>query len=405
MTLAAQTRAVDALSTPYARALTRWATTFVRAEVVRAAANPRRYAAGTKQERKPTPGTLADLRRLLLMFGLQRGQDVAEGLGAQSLRGSRVAVPGVDGTWEPSPGADEEGRRVVWVALDRLTRELSRDADTYVGPGGRGAIGDRVAQALAFLRAGGRGQAIHMPELVVRAGGALGVRDGRHRLEALRQLGVSRVPVTVDAEDISDIRKRVGADAPARSMRGSLVDDALAGKPIKIDVIGQWVKAAATRALAIAEDTQERVREHVRRILGEGDRQSPRATVGEITRRIATEIKAGSPDEPEDTGGVFSWARAQTIARTELVQVENTARVVAYAETGVAEIEWLAYRDGRSGERHHERMQGVRVRVGETFTTPLGNSLRYPGDPMGPIGDTANCRCTVRPVRRARSAQ
>lgn len=268
--LAAQTRAVDALSTPYARALTRWATTFVRAEVVRAVAHPRRYAAGTKQERRPKPGTLADLRRLLLMFGLQRGQDVAAGLGA-------------------------------------------------------------------------------------------------------------------------------------RSLRGSLVDDALAGKPIKIDVIGQWVKAAAARALAIAEDTQERVREHVRRILGEGDRQSPRATVGEITRRIATEIKAGSPDEPEDTGGVFSWARAQTIARTELVQVENTARVVAYAETGVTEIEWLAYRDGRSGERHHERMQGVRVRVGETFTTPLGHSLRYPGDPLGPIGDTANCRCTVRPVRRARS--
>jgi hypothetical protein len=62
-----------------------------------------------------------------------------------------------------------------------------------------------------------------------------------------------------------------------------------------------------------------------------------------------------------------------------------------YEASGVEEIEWLAYRDGRSGDRHHERMHGKRVKLGEHFTLPSGARMLYPGDSDGPIGDLANC--------------
>jgi hypothetical protein len=81
-------------------------------------------------------------------------------------------------------------------------------------------------------------------------------------------------------------------------------------------------------------------------------------------------------------------------------RAENQGRLAAYEATGVEELEWIAYSDGRSGDRHHERLDGVRIRRGETWRTPLGNRLRLPGDPSGPVEDTANCRCTMRPVRR-----
>jgi hypothetical protein len=199
---------------------------------------------------------------------------------------------------------------------------------------------------------------------------------------------------------------RWGRDVSPALLGGQSVADAVAGKPVRVRVFQQWIEGRLALAQGIAASIQERIRESVRTIVAES--RADRATVGEVTRRIATQVHAVEPEDGPEQGRVyaFSFARAETIARTELSQVENTARAAEFDATGEPgdEYEWLAYTDGRSGDRHHERMHRVRIPAGGRFETPLGNSVRYPGDPLAPIEETANCRCTWRrvPGRRAR---
>jgi hypothetical protein len=200
-----------------------------------------------------------------------------------------------------------------------------------------------------------------------------------------------------------------GADAAngaagSRIIPGTLVRDVIAGKPVKIVWFERWVRETERRAARVSASTRERVRESVRTILADADAEDVRPTVAEIAHRIRTQIHAVEPakDPAKDRVYVFSAPHAELIARTELAQAENTGRMAGYEATGVEEIEWLAYVDGRSGDRHHERMNHVRAALGSTFVLPSGARLRYPGDPVGPIAETANCRCTVRPAKNTR---
>ncbi len=83
------------------------------------------------------------------------------------------------------------------------------------------------------------------------------------------------------------------------------------------------------------------------------------------------------------------------IARTEMAQAENTGIVEGYKASGVKRLVWLAYKDGRSGDREHDEMHRVETPVGVPFELPDGTRMRYPGDPAAPIKHTANCRCSV----------
>ena len=148
----------------------------------------------------------------------------------------------------------------------------------------------------------------------------------------------------------------------------------------------------------IMGETRAGVERLIRETLIAGQREEPEPTAAEIARRLRAALAA---NQDQERPFVVSPERAALIARTELVQAVNTGIVEGYRATGVAELEWLAYSDGNSGDRHHERMNGQVVRLGEYFITPLGNRLRYPGDPTAPIKETANCRCTVAPRRAA----
>lgn len=183
---------------------------------------------------------------------------------------------------------------------------------------------------------------------------------------------------------------------------GSMLRDAIAGKPVKVKVFEDMRDGIVARAQDITAQTKENIREQVRSIITDSTDRAKPLTTGDIIRRIATEISPIDDPENPDAGRKvgFSWARAELIARTELTQVENTARVAGFETTGVETLEWVAYSDGRSGDRHHERMDGKTWRRGDRIKTPLGNRLLYPGDPTAPIEDTANCRCTVVPARR-----
>ena len=233
-----------------------------------------------------------------------------------------------------------------------------------------------------------------------------------------------RVPLSLADEDADtrDLRERMArllrlyglraaADAARRTavemglnpdvlIPESLVAAAIAGKPIRIRIFEELASHVETRAEELARSTVEMVRESVRTIIADANDEERRPSAGEIARRIAWTLHGRDAD---DRAFVFSPQRAELIARTELTQMENTGIFSGYEAAGVDELEWLGYRDGRSGKRHHEKMVGQRVPLGTLFLTPLGNRLRYPGDPRAPIGDTARCRCTMRAHRLRRA--
>jgi hypothetical protein len=171
--------------------------------------------------------------------------------------------------------------------------------------------------------------------------------------------------------------------------------DTLRGKQFEIQLFQLWDGIAEQRASIIASETKTMVREAVGRIIRDATDEVPQPSNAEIARRIRSQF-FGS--DPEGRAFVFSQERANVIARTELAQAENTGIFQAYEVAGVEKIQWLAFTDGKSGDRHHERMNKKTIKVGETFRTPLGNDLRFPADPQAPIADTANCRCTHRAI-------
>ena len=180
-----------------------------------------------------------------------------------------------------------------------------------------------------------------------------------------------------------------------------------------------YVESKEPQIQRLVASTRQAARDSVREIIAQADREEPRPSAGEVARRIRNQFHGeagGTPTSWREVGGdgvlstdriwtddgslyAFSSERAALISRTELCQVENTGIHHGYVESGIKEIEWLSYPDdGRSGRRQHYLMNGVRCKVGEMFTTPMGNELSYPGDPDGDIEETANCRCTQAPV-------
>lgn len=158
--------------------------------------------------------------------------------------------------------------------------------------------------------------------------------------------------------------------------------------PVFLD---EFVKQKTVLVQGIAKETREGVRDSIRTLVREGLAEIPTPSAGEIARRIRSTY-LGEVDKPPF---LVSSERAALIARTELAQDQNTGIFAGYVEIGAKRKVWSAYSDGRSGDRHHELMDGKSVPLGEDFVTPLGNRLRYPGDPAAPIKETANCRCTI----------
>lgn len=171
----------------------------------------------------------------------------------------------------------------------------------------------------------------------------------------------------------------------------------------------------------IMSTTQKAVKESVRQIILTALEEPVRPSTKEIGRRIARVFHGDTGGRVGevvpaplinrrvlptkrvklDTGGnlyVFSPERAILIARTEMAQAEQEGIIRGYEAAGVEGIKWLAYRDGRSGDREHDEMHGKVTVLGEPFVMPDGALMRWPGDPRGPIKHLANCRCTVKPV-------
>lgn len=111
-------------------------------------------------------------------------------------------------------------------------------------------------------------------------------------------------------------------------------------------------------------------------------------TSGDIARKIAT-----------DESGLFSLARAKTIARTETTSALNAGHwafaeeLLGDPETGVIGREWVTVGDN-DVRKSHEWANGQRVKQGQLFTL-AGGQARFPGDPWLPGSERINCRCTI----------
>lgn len=86
--------------------------------------------------------------------------------------------------------------------------------------------------------------------------------------------------------------------------------------------------------------------------------------------------------------------RVETIARTETMRASNAGADALYKDWGIQQREWIATLDNRVRDTHREANGQVRG-MNEPFIIG-GSPMMRPGD--GPIGEVANCRCTLLPV-------
>jgi len=215
---------------------------------------------------------------------------------------------------------------------------------------------------------------------------------------AVRRLAKAQTLPDLDKE-LLDILNTFGLRQAIKSgraaMRGSGSEWVIEPK-----FVDDFLKHREFNVASISGETRRKVQGVIRRVLRESLTERPLPSINEMSRRIRVELSA-------TVLSVEAIAnRAEQIARTEAATAENAGIAQGFKLAGIDEIEWLAHTDGKSGDRHHEKMNGKRISVEDAhgddtskwFKTPKGNRLRWPLDPEGAIEDTVRCRCTMIPV-------
>jgi hypothetical protein len=172
----------------------------------------------------------------------------------------------------------------------------------------------------------------------------------------------------------------------------------------------------ADRVHLIYKDTEDAVRDSLRRIVGDALKETPQPSGGEIARRIARQWMGASSgavptrradDEAIEREHLFSYTRASTIARNEVANTRLAGTAQAYADVGVETVAWMSYgNDGRSSERKHYLMADKEISVEAMkasdpdgwFRLPRGERTPYPKWWGLSASESVNCRCALRAV-------
>ena len=85
--------------------------------------------------------------------------------------------------------------------------------------------------------------------------------------------------------------------------------------------------------------------------------------------------------------------RARTVAQPEAIKAANTARYYAAILAGMTKKTWRTVGDNKVRDWHRVA-NGQTVPILGSFTVH-GESLRYPGDPKGTVGNIIRCRCWI----------
>jgi hypothetical protein len=117
------------------------------------------------------------------------------------------------------------------------------------------------------------------------------------------------------------------------------------------------------------------------------------AVVGDFRELIGAALsRTTEPESPP------APAQVKRIATYLATVATNDATWQAFQATGGIRMRWVSRRDERTRTTHRAADGQVRRTLG-TFDVG-GASLRYPGDPKGPIEETIECRCVLAPAGR-----
>ena len=144
--------------------------------------------------------------------------------------------------------------------------------------------------------------------------------------------------------------------------------------------------------LELAKDINDTTKKKLRKVLSEAIAEGD-----DLAIRIKKLIAASDGMFEEDK----KW-RAELIARTESCSTMNAGSNVIYQAEGIQYKEWLSVQDERTRDSHLI-MDGVVVPVTDKFEVPATDNsdaafMEYPGDPTAPVGQVANCRCSMAPI-------
>jgi SPP1 gp7 family putative phage head morphogenesis protein len=124
-------------------------------------------------------------------------------------------------------------------------------------------------------------------------------------------------------------------------------------------------------------------------------------TTADAIDKILSDLRAEGASIPDMTQAIKEYFggigyRAERVARTETISVNNYAAQNTYVENGVKQHEWLATDDSRTRD-DHAAADGQVQDIGTPFEVG-GEQLMYPGDSAGSPEQTCNCRCALLPV-------
>ena len=149
-----------------------------------------------------------------------------------------------------------------------------------------------------------------------------------------------------------------------------------------------WIDS---HGLELCKDMNDTTKKRLRKVLAEAIEEGD--GLAERKKKLIAAADGFFADEKK-------W-RAELIARTESCSTMNAGAMTLYQTEGITQKEWISVQDDRTRDSHW-MMDGVVIPIEEKFEVPEtaeteGAWMEYPGDPSAPVGQVANCRCTISP--------
>lgn len=352
-----------------------------------------------------------------------------------------VSVGGQEKTAELSPVSAALGEKLVTIDARAFDRAFSRETGFYVGPQGAGGIGEgagsRYSRFDDYLSSH---DSFQVSEVGVQSDGSVGFTNGRHRYAVLRDRGMSRIPVAMDAQSIEFARRygylKFDPVVVRRKAIGDEFDfdrfdeDTLAAlRQAQDDLIAEMSEqardtiayqidrgvqagdtadeiAASIRDVVTLTERQAEAVSNYRRLLEDLDQQ---ALERELRNRAFDEVVQDAIDAGEFlsdkaiTSLVEDYAenyldyRADTIALTESLRAANEGLRDSYrqaADRGVFPEDAVRRHWRLAGD---ERVCPICQSIVENNPDGVGLNEDFQSDD-GPVDDSpvhTRCRCTI----------